>query len=167
MGATSSTPSRICMKELISTEHYLIQGVGSVGMFGRRIPISTGTSARRTLVMASALQGTVSLSKTPQFAPGRKRRRLRLPGMYIVHGGHIKHLGYRLLAYECNMFSFHKIGSLDIFSLTVVATITCRRQEPAAPLLESLADRLRMLEQPQLPTDPALNGIVQTLPPEV
>jgi len=42
-----------------------------------------------------------------------------------------------------------------------------RRQEPAAPLLESLADRLRMLEQPQLPTDPTLNGIVQTLPPEV
>jgi len=42
-----------------------------------------------------------------------------------------------------------------------------RRQEPAAPLLESLADRLLMLEQPQLPTDPALNSIVQTLPPEV
>ena len=45
--------------------------------------------------------------------------------------------------------------------------ISCRRQEPAAPLLESLADRLRMLEQPHLPTDPALNGIVQSLPPEV
>ena len=50
---------------------------------------------------------------------------------------------------------------------TLVDTICCRRQEPAAPLLESLADRLRMLEQPQLPTDPTLNGIVQTLPPEV
>ena len=53
------------------------------------------------------------------------------------------------------------------FKAWLFDTITCRRQEPAAPLLESLADRLRMLEQPQLPTDPALNGIVQSLPPEV
>ena len=60
-----------------------------------------------------------------------------------------------------------KLGIVGKLGSTVVDTTCCRRQEPAAPLLESLADRLRMLEQPQLPTDPTLNGIVQTLPPEV
>ena len=42
-----------------------------------------------------------------------------------------------------------------------------RRQEPPAVQLESLADRLLLLEQPRPPADPALQGVVDSLPPEV